>query len=182
MANKGVHDKLSKVRKPRVHISYDVETNDSTEKKELPFVVGVMGDYSGNNSSVEKKNLKDRGFIDIQGDNFDDVMKKIGPGVRVKVDNTLKDDGSQIAAELQFNSMEDFEPANIAKQVEPLRKLLEAREKLNELLTKADRSEELEELLEKVLQNQNDLQAFSKDLGVNQKASDAAAKDSQDKE
>ncbi len=182
MADKGVHDKLSKVRKPRVHITYDIETNGSEEKKELPFVIGTMGDFSGNNPSVDKTNLKNRKFIDIEGDNFDDVMKKVGPGVRVKVDNTLKDDGSQIAAELQFNSMEDFEPANIAKQVEPLRKLLEAREKLNELLTKADRSEELEELLEKVLQNQDDLQALSKDLGVDEKAGDAAATDSENKE
>ncbi len=166
MANDSVHKKLDKVRKPRVHITYEVETNGSGEKKELPFVVGVMGDYSGNNSSVEKKNLKDRNFIEIEGDNFDEVMQKIGPGLRIKVDNVLKDDNSQLAAELQFNKMEDFEPANIAKQVEPLRKLLEAREKLNELLTKADRSDELEELLEKVLQSQDDLQALSKDLGL----------------
>ena len=97
---------------------------------------------------------------------FDDVMKKVSPGVRVKVENTLKDDGSELATELTFNNMEDFEPANIAKQVEPLKKLLEAREKLNELLTKADNSDELEELLEKVLQNKDDLQALSKDLGT----------------
>ena len=170
MAEKGVHDKLSKVRKPRVHITFDVEDNGTKEKKELPFVVGVMGDYSGNHSSVEKKVLKDRNFIDIEADNFDDVMKKIGPGVRVKVDNTLKGDNSELVAELQFNKMEDFEPANIAKQVAPLRKLLEAREKLSELLTKADRSEQLEELLEKVLQNQDDLQNLSKDLGLEAKS------------
>lgn len=181
MADKSVHDKLKKVRKPRVHITYDVETNGAGEKKELPFVVGMMGDYSGNNSSVEKKNLKERGFIEIEGDNFDDVMKKVGPGVRVKVDNTLKGDGSQLAAELQFNSMDDFEPANIAKQVEPLRKLLEAREKLNELLTKADRSEELEQLLENVLQNQEDLEKLKNDLGLDNKADDAA-EDGKDKE
>lgn len=165
-----VHKKLDKVRKPRVHITYEVETGENQEKKELPFVVGVMGDYSGNNPSVEKKTLKNRNFIEIESDNFDDVMKKIGPGVRVKVDNTLKNDGSELAVELQFNKMEDFDPANIAKQVEPLRKLLEAREKLSELLTKADRSEELEELLEKVLQNKDDLAALSQELGT--KASD----------
>lgn len=117
--------------------------------------------------------MKDRAFIEIEGDNFNDVMKKIGPGVRIKVDNTLKGDNSQLAAELHFNSMEDFEPANIAKQVEPLRKLLEAREKLNELLTKADHSSELEELLEQVLQSEENLQAFSKDLGVDAKAANA---------
>lgn len=165
-----VHKKLDKVRKPRVQITYEAETGEGKEKKELPFVVGVMGDYSGNNPSVEKKALKNRNFIDIENDNFDDVMKKIGPGVRVKVDNTLKNDGSELAVELQFNKMSDFEPANIAKQVEPLRKLLEARAKLNELLTKADRSEELEELLEKVLQNKDDLAALSEELGT--KASD----------
>lgn len=157
-------EKLKKVRKPRVHITFNAQTDEGTEKKELPFVVGVMGDYSGNNSSVEKKDLKKRKFIEIEGDNFDDVMKKVGPGVRIKVDNTLQDNGSQLMAALQFNSMEDFEPANIAKQVEPLRKLLEAREKLNELLTKADRSEELENLLEQVLQNKGDLETLAKDL------------------
>ncbi|MBX9704891.1 MAG: type VI secretion system contractile sheath small subunit [Gammaproteobacteria bacterium] len=165
-----VHKKLDKVRKPRVHITYEAETGEGKEKKELPFVVGVMGDYSGNNPSVEKKALKTRKFVEIENDNFDDVMKKMGPGIRVKVDNTLKNDGSELAVELQFNKMADFDPANIAKQVEPLRKLLEAREKLNELLSKADRSEELEELLEKVLQNKADLTALSQELGT--KASD----------
>jgi len=159
-----VYKKLSKVRKPRVHISYEVETNGATEKKELPFIVGVMGDYSGNNPTVSKKSLKDRKFIQVDPDNFDEVMGKIGPGVSMKVKNTLADDDSEIKIDLAFKSMSDFEPQNIAKQVEPLRKLLETRQKLTELLSKADRSENLESLLENVLQDNESLKNIANEL------------------
>jgi len=166
MAEKSVHDKLSKVRKPRVHVTFDLETGEGKEKKELPFVVGVMGDFSGNNGSP-KKSLKERAFVEVSRDNFDEVMEKIDPGVSVKVDNTLKDDGSQMMVDLKFSSMEDFEPAKIAQQVEPLRKLMEERDKLSQLLTKIDNSDELRDLLDKVLQNPEDLAALSKELGKN---------------
>ncbi|PCM43926.1 type VI secretion system contractile sheath small subunit [Marinobacter sp. ANT_B65] len=158
-----IHNKLSRVRKPRVHITYDVETEGALVKKELPFVVGVMGDFSGNNNS-DIKSLKDRRFIQIDRDNFDEVMRRMSPSLRLKVDNKLSDDGSQISVELGFNSMEDFQPAAIVNQVEPLRNLMETRNKLRDLLTKVDRSEELEELLERVLNNADDLQALNSDL------------------
>ncbi|MBX2809315.1 MAG: type VI secretion system contractile sheath small subunit [Cellvibrionaceae bacterium] len=151
-----IHKKLDRVRKPRVHISYDVETEGAVIKKELPFVVGVMGDFSGD-STVPLKPLKDRRFVQIDRDNFDEVLKSMTPGLTIKVKNTLKDDGSEFSVDLKFESMKDFEPAAIVDQVEPLRKLLETRNKLRDLSTKADRSEELESILERVLNNQADL-------------------------
>lgn len=162
-----IHDKLSRVRKPRVHITYDVETEGAMVKKELPFVVGVMGDFSGNNSDSPKP-LKDRRFIQIDRDNFDDVMRRMSPKLRLKVDNKLSDDDSQMAVELAFNSMDDFQPAAVVSQVEPLRELMETRNKLRDLMTKVDRSEELEELLERVLNNSDDLQKLNADLGETQ--------------
>lgn len=163
---KSVYDKLEKVRKPRVHITYDVETEGGTVKKELPFVVGVIGELSGNASKVDKP-MKERKFVQIDSDNFNDVMAKIAPEVAVKVQNTLQNDDSELDVELKFNSMEDFEPANIAKQIEPLRKLIETRNQLNDLLGKADRSGDLESILEQVLQNTEQLKQLSADLGVN---------------
>lgn len=160
-----VHDKLKRVRKPRVHITYDVETNGAQEKKELPFVVGVMGDYSGDNTD-NKKPLKERGFVQIDRDNFNDVMGKINPKLSMKVENTLADDGSEMAVDLDFRSMDDFAPQNIAKQVEPLKQLMDARNKLRDLLSKADRSDELEGLLEEVLQNTDKITEISKELGI----------------
>lgn len=159
-----IHDKLSRVRKPRVHITYDVETEGAMVKKELPFVVGVMGDFSGNNSDSPKP-LKDRRFIQIDRDNFDDVMRRMNPKLKLKVDNKLSDDDSQMGVELEFNSMDDFQPAAVVNQVEPLRELMETRNKLRDLMTKVDRSEELEELLERVLNNSDDLQKLTADLG-----------------
>lgn len=157
--------KLDKVRKPRIHITYDVETEGATEKKELPFVVGAMGDYSGNAPSKEKKALKDRNFIEIDKDNFDDVMERVGPGVRFKVDNELEEGDKQMMVDLKFDKMEDFEPQNIAKQVPALKKLLEARQQLEEILGKADLSDNLENVLEDVLQNNDKLQALVNELG-----------------
>ncbi|GAA3583963.1 MAG: type VI secretion system contractile sheath small subunit [Pseudomonadales bacterium] len=158
-----IHNKLSRVRKPRVHITYDVETEGALVKKELPFVVGVMGDFSGNNNT-DLKPLKDRRFIQIDRDNFDDVLRRMSPKLKLKVNNKLADDDSQMSVELAFNSMDDFQPAAVVNQVEPLRHLMETRNKLRDLLTKVDRSEELEELLERVLNNSDDLQALSSEL------------------
>ncbi len=162
---KSVHDKLSKVRKPRVHITYDVETEGATEIKELPFVVGVMGDFSGDPTEPLKP-LKDRKFIQIDRDNFDQVLRRMAPGLNMRVENTLKGDGSEMAVSLKFESMEDFEPGRVVEQVEPLRKLMQTRNKLRDLMTKADNSEKLESLLEQVLQNQGQLEDLTKELGA----------------
>ncbi len=160
-----IHDKLKRVRKPRVHITYDVETNGAIEEKEIPFVMGVMGDYSGDNTEG-KKSLKDRKFVQVDRDNFNEIMGKVGPTLNLKAENTLEGDGSEIPVELKFNSMEDFEPHRVVEQVAALKKLLETRNKLRDLLTKADRSEELETLLEDVLSNTEALQSLSGELGV----------------
>ena len=161
-----VHDKLGRVRPPRVHIRYDVETEAGTAQRELPFVVGVMGDFSGNNPGEALKPLSDRKFVQIDRDNFDEVLAKMTPGVRLKVNNTLEGNNTELAVELKFKSMEDFEPGNIVKQVEPLRKLLDARNKIKDLETRVDVSDKLEGLLEKVLQNQGDIEKLSKELGA----------------
>ncbi len=159
-----IHSKLERVRKPRVHIKYDVETEGAVVEKELPFVVGVMGDFSGNPTEPLAP-MSERKFVQIDRDNFDDIMARMNPGVSMKVENTIKDDGSEMAVELAFKSMADFEPGKVVQQVEPLRKLQETRDKLRDLLTKVDRSEELEAVLERVLQNEEDLKTLAGELG-----------------
>ena len=160
-----IHDKLKRVRKPRVHITYDVETEGAEVKKELPFVVGVMGDFSGDNTDALKP-LKDRRFIQIDRDSFNDVLKRMSPSLSWKVANTLTDDGSQFEVNLNFKSIDDFEPAAVVNQVEPLRKLMETRNKLRDLMTKIDRSEELENVLEEVLSNTASLDSMAKELNL----------------
>ena len=163
--SESINDKLKRVRKPRVHLTYDLETGGAAVEKELPFVMGVMGDYSGDNTE-NKKALKDRKFSQIDRDNFNDLMGKINPKLNLKVDNTLEGDGSEMSTELDFKSMEDFEPHRLVEQVEPLKKLMETRNKLRDLLTKADRSEDLENVLENVLSNTENLKNLSGQLGT----------------
>jgi type VI secretion system protein ImpB len=166
-----VHDKLKRVRKPRVHITYDVETEGAQEIKELPFVVGVMGDFSGD-SEVAKKSLKDRKFIDLKKDKFDQVMGRIEPAVKMKVENTLEKNGKEFEVNLKFRSMEDFDPERIVEQVEPLRKLMETRNQLRDLMAKADGSEQLESLLEQILGDQDKLNQLHAQLGGGDAAGD----------
>ena len=160
-----VHDKLNRVRKPRVHITYDVETEGAQVVKELPFVVGVLGDFSGQPTEPLKP-MKDRKFIQIDRDNFNDVMGRMAPGLNVRVKNTLKDDGSELGVQLKFGSMDDFNPEKVAQQVDPVKKLLDTRDKLRDLLTKIDRSEDLEGLLEKVLSNTEELKKLADQVGA----------------
>lgn len=167
-----IHDKLKRVRKPRVHITYDVETNGAEEKKELPFVMGVMGDYSGDNTE-NKKSLKERKFVNIDRDNFNDAMGKVNPKLNMKVENTLSEDDSELSVELDFKSMGDFDPATVVNQVEPLKQLMEARNKLRDLMSKADRSEELEAILEEVLQNTDKITEISKELGAGEEGEES---------
>lgn len=160
-----VHQKLSRVRKPRVHITYEVETEGSSQQRELPFVVGVMGDLSGDPTSPLKP-MKDRKFVQIDRDNFDSVLASMTPGLQLKVDNTMADDGTELAVDLEFKSMDDFSPINLVKQVDPLRKLYETREKLKELQSKVDRSDELQDVLEDVLKETQSLQRVASELGL----------------
>jgi type VI secretion system protein ImpB len=162
------HDKLTRVRKPHVHITYEVFKPDGgMEVRELPFVVGVMGDFSGNPTTPLKK-LRDREFVQIDRDNFNDVMKRMTPGLNLKVKNTLAGDGSEMGVQLKFESMDDFSPAKIAEQVPALKKLLETREQLKGLLDKVDRSDDLEALLEKMLKNGEEIKKASSELGDGQ--------------
>jgi type VI secretion system protein ImpB len=153
------------VRKPRVHITYDVETEGAEVQRELPFVMGVMGDFSGD-PTAPLKSMGDRKFIQIDRDNFNDVMASMTPGLKLKVDNKLSEDGGQMAVDLKFNGIEDFEPARVAQQVPALRTLMETRAKLRDLMSKVDRSEELESLLEQVLKSEDEIKSLSSQLGL----------------
>lgn len=166
MGSESVHQKLNRVRKPRVHITYEVETEGAVELKELPFVVGVMGDFSGNAPQQPKPKLADRKFIQIDRDNFNDVMGRMAPGLNLRVENTLKGDGSEMGVQLKFNSMDDFEPAKVVEQVPALQKLKETRDKLRDLLVSVDRSDELEALLENVLSDEGQLDKLKEELGI----------------
>jgi type VI secretion system protein ImpB len=148
-----------------VHITYDVETEGAEIQRELPFVVGIMGDFSGDPTTALKP-LQDRKFTQIDRDNFNDVMANMAPGLKLKVDNTLAADGTQMAVDLKFSSMDDFDPVNVVKQVPALAALLETRQKLRDLMSKADRSQELETLLEQVLRSEEELKSLSGELGI----------------
>jgi len=160
-----IHEKLKRVRPPRVHITYDVETEGAVIQKELPFVVGVIGDFSGN-PTAPLQPLKNRKFVQIDRDNFNEVMARMTPGLNMRVENTLKGDGSEMSVQLKFNGIEDFDPASVVAQVEPLRRLLETRNRLRDLATKVDRSDKLENLLEQILSNDEQIKKVASDLGV----------------
>ena len=161
-----VTEKLSNVRKPRVHIKYEVETEGGLEVKDLPFVVGVMGDYAGNAPGEEVKSLKDRKFINIDADNFDQVMARQKPGLSFNVSDELSDskEETEMKVNLQFKSMDDFNPENVVEQIPALKELKEARDKLRDLLSKSDRSDKLEKILEDVLKNSDKLQTLKSNL------------------
>lgn len=162
---KSSQDKLKRVRKPRVHITYDVETEGALQKQELPFIVGVMGDFSGD-PTKKLDPLAKRKFTQIDRDNFSQVMKSLNVGLEMSVPNTMVDeDGKEMKVSLKFDSMDDFDPAAVAKQIEPLKKLLGTREKLRDLIAKVDRSEDLEGLLDKVLNDEGALKKLTEELG-----------------
>ncbi|MDO5611854.1 MAG: type VI secretion system contractile sheath small subunit [Paracoccus sp. (in: a-proteobacteria)] len=160
-----VHKKLEKVRKPRVHIKYEVETEGALLEKELPFVVGVLGDFSGN-PTEDLKPFGERSFVQIDKENFDAVMARMTPGLRIEVENTLSDQDETMRVNLAFSKLEDFEPAQVAAQVPALKKLLESRNQLRDLMAKADRSEDLETLLEDILQDNDAVRRLMDELGA----------------
>ncbi|MFP4348407.1 MAG: type VI secretion system contractile sheath small subunit [Thermodesulfobacteriota bacterium] len=168
MARESRQHTLDRVRSPRVHITYDVEIGDAIEMKEIPFVVGVLSDLSGKPEEPLPK-LKDRKFIEIDRDNFNSVMEGMKPRLAYRVDNKLTDDDSKLAVELRFKSMDDFHPERVADQVEPLRKLVETRQRLSEMLSKLDGNDRLEELLQDVIANTDSLEKLGKEAGVEKK-------------
>jgi len=148
MARQSAQHKLDRVRPPRVQITYDVEVGDAIEVKELPFVVGVLGDFTGNPAEPLPK-LKDRKFVEVNPDNFDTVLEGMKPRLSFAVENKLSDepDAPQLKVELKFKKMEDFEPGNVAKQVKPLKELLDLRTRLADLRGALQGNDKLEELL-----------------------------------
>lgn len=137
-------------RTPRVHIAYD-DPYDAQQKVELPFVMGVMSDLSGNAAGVEKADMAEREFLEFDMDNFDERMSRIEPGASFKVDNKLGGDNEKLSVNLRFKKMSDFNPAAVARQVEPVAKLLEARESLANLLRYMDGKTAAEDNVKKLL-------------------------------
>ena len=154
-----------RVSKNRVSITYDVETGGAMQTKELPFVIGMIGGYSGDRTDREP--MEERTFYSVDKDNFDQVMTRVGPRLTYKVENKLQDDGSEFEVDLDFKSMKDFEPDAIVEKVEPLKKLAKTREQLMTLMSKADRSRDLEKLLKEILQDEGAIKALGDELGVN---------------
>ena len=160
-----IQHKLDRVRPPRVHITYDVEIGDAIEMKEIPFVVGVLADLSGKPDEPLPK-MKDRKFIEIDRDNFNQVLEGLQPRLAFRVDNKLVDDDTKLGVELRFKSMDDFHPERVADQVEPLRKLVETRRRLSDLLSKLDGNDRLDDLLQEILTSTETLQKLGQEAGV----------------
>jgi type VI secretion system protein ImpB len=164
MASESAQQKLSRIRTPRVHLTYEVEVGGALQMKELPFVVGVLADLSGQPDQALPR-LKDRKFVDVDRDNFDKVLSGMKPRLAYQAENTLQNDGSKLNVELKFQSMEDFTPEELVKQVEPLRKLIEARNRLTDLVSKMDGNDKLESLLQDVVNDTDALKKLSAETG-----------------
>jgi len=160
-----VQRKLERVRAPRVHISYEVETGGAIEMKELPFVMGVLGDFTGHPEEPLAR-LKDRKFVEVNPDNFESVLKSMKPHLSFKVQNTLAEgeEGSKIGVDLHFETLDDFSPDAIAQQVEPLRKLLELRQQLADLRGSLQGNDKLEEVLQETLRSEERLKKLQAEL------------------
>jgi len=152
MPSNSLQHKLDRVRRPRVQVTYDVETNGAMQKVELPFVVGVLADLSGQ-PKEKLPPLKQRKVVNIDRDNFNNVLAKAAPRVAFRVANTISDDGSQLGVDLNFKSMDDFDPAKVAEQIGPLKELLDMRRRLTQLMSKMEGNDKLEELLGQILNN-----------------------------
>lgn len=162
-----IQHKIDRVRPPRVQITYDVEVGGAMELKELPFVIGVMGDFVGKPEDPLPA-LKNRKFVEIDADNFNQVLSGMKPRVAYTVENKMQDDGSKMGVDLTFNNIEDFEPDNVVQQVEPLRKLVEARQKLSDLRSKMDGNEKLENMLNDIIADADKQKQLSDALGLQQ--------------
>jgi type VI secretion system protein ImpB len=168
MAKESLQHTLDRVRAPRVQITYDVEIGDAIEMKEIPFVVGVLSDLSGKPDEPLPK-LKERKFIEIDRDNFNNVLEGMKPRVAYRVENKLTEDDGQVAVELRFKSMDDFHPERVAEQIGPVRKLVEARKRLSEMLNKLDGNDKLDELLQDIISSTDSLEKLGKEAGVDTK-------------
>jgi type VI secretion system protein ImpB len=167
MARESTQHKLDRVRSPRVQITYDVEVGNAIELKELPFVMGVLGDFSGQPEQPLAA-MKDRKFVEINPDNFDSVLKGMTPHLSYSVDNTLSSDpnAGQVKVDLKFESMDDFSPENVAKQVKPLKELLDLRTRLSDLRGSLQGNDKLDDILVKVLSNTEERARLEAELGI----------------
>ena len=167
MARQSIHKKLEKVRPPRVHVAYDVEIGDAIESKELPFVMGVLADLSGQPTEPLAR-LKDRRFVEITPDNFDSVLESMKPHVSYSVENKLSEDSQagQLKVDLNFKSLDDFEPEQVARQVKPLRELLELRTKLADLRGSLQGNEKLDDVLLDAVSNTEKMAKLRAELGL----------------
>ena len=167
MARESTQHKLDRVRSPRVQITYDVEIGDSIEIKELPFVMGVLGDFTGQPTEPLAR-LKDRKFIEVNPDNFDIVLESMKPHLAFSVENKLSEDpdAGNIKVDLNFKSMDDFAPENVAKQVKPLRELLELRSRLTDLRGSMQGNDKLEELLRSSVTDESKLAKLRQEMGM----------------
>jgi type VI secretion system protein ImpB len=166
--SESVQKRLQKVRAPRVQMTYDVEIGDAIENKELPFVVGVVGDF-GADPNAEKKKLKDRKFVNVDASNFDEVLGGVAPATSFRVQNHLSAEGGEFAVQLQFREMADFRPESVVQQVAPLKGLLEARTKLADLRNKLAGNDRLEDILSEVLSNTEKLDGLRKTTPTEEK-------------
>jgi type VI secretion system protein ImpB len=162
MAESSQHT-LGRIRPPRVNITYDVEVGGAIEKKELPFVMGVLGDFSGQPVEPLEK-LKDRKFVEVTPDNFDQVLSSMKPHLAFTVENKLSDEGGKIAVDLSFESLEDFQPDRVARQVDPIKKLLELRSQLADLRGSLQGNEKLEEILQASVSDEEKLKKLEAEL------------------
>jgi type VI secretion system protein ImpB len=177
--DESLQHKLDRVRPPRVQITYDVQVGGAEVKKELPFVMGVLADLSGHPDPDAEPlpDLKDekRKFVEINRDTFDKVMKGIKPRLALRVENKIENDNSKIGVELKFSSIEDFEPTNIVNKVEPLRRLLEARQRLAELKSKIVTNDRLDSLLQRIINDTDQLKRLGRETGhLDESASEQA--------
>lgn len=160
-----VQKRLQRVRPPRVQLTYDVEVGEGKELKELPFVVGVMGDFAGS-SEIEHPKLKDKKFVNVDLENIDEVISAMAPRAVFRTPNHLTDKGGEFGIDLTFKSMEDFRPEAVVQQIDPLRELVAARGRLTDLRNKISTSEKLEDLLDEVLRNTTQIQQLSQPASV----------------
>jgi type VI secretion system protein ImpB len=166
MAKQSTQHKLDRVRPPRVQITYDVETGGAIEIKELPFVVGVLGDFTGTPEQPLPK-LKERRFVEVTPDNFDSVLESMKPHLAFSVENKLSEDSNagQIKVDLRFKSLEDFEPEQVARQVKPLKELLDLRTRLNDLKGTLQTNEKLDEALLDAVSQTEKLDKLKSEVG-----------------
>src|SRR3954453_19427453 len=164
--NNSTQHKLDRVRPPRVHVTYDVEVGDAIEMKELPFVLGVLGDFTGQPEQPLPR-LRERKFVEVNPDNFDQVLEGMKPHLSFSVENKLSEepDAAQLKVDLHFKSMDDFSPENVAKQVKPIRELLDLRTKLSDLRGTLQGNEKLEEVLMEAVNNTEKLGKLKTELG-----------------